>query len=134
MKRRLYIFSIWVAMMGMFLSTMMLHHHHYERICMALEVCSLDGSLNDEHTEHHDTEHDGCQVNQMHHFLVKNKVAKSTVRLVLDASQQTFVRPADVRFFCLSARVATEWETATLLLPEESCSALSRRGPPLFFS
>ena len=59
MKRRLYIFSIWIATMGMLLSTVMLHHHHYERICMVVEVCSQDGSLNDEHTEHHDTEHEG---------------------------------------------------------------------------
>lgn len=83
MKRRLYIFSIWIAMMGMLLSTVMLHHHHYERICMVVEVCSQDGSLNDEHTEHHDTEHEGCQVKQMHHFIVKNRVVKSAVKSFL---------------------------------------------------
>ena len=84
MKRRLYIFSIWIATMGMLLSTVMLHHHHYERICMVVEVCSQDGSLNDEHTEHHDTEHEGCQVKQMHHFIFKNRVVKSAVKKLLD--------------------------------------------------
>lgn len=132
MKRRLYIFSIWIATMGMLLSTVMLHHHHYERICMVVEVCSQDGSLNDEHTEHHDTEHEGCQVKQMHHFIVKNRVVKSAVKKLLDASMQVFVLPADSRFFCLSSCVATEWQALTLPLSEESCSVLSRRGPPLF--
>lgn len=132
MKRRLYIFSIWIATMGMLLSTVMLHHHHYERICMVVEVCSQDGSLNDEHTEHHDTEHEGCQVKQMHHFIVKNRVVESAVKKLLDAHHlQVFVLPAEARFFCLSACVATEWQ-ALLPLSEESCSAFSRRGPPLF--
>lgn len=132
MKRRLYIFSIWIATMGMLLSTVILHHHHYERICMVVEVCSQDGSLNDEHTEHHDTEHEGCQVKQMHHFIVKNRVVKSAVKKLLDASLQAFVLPADSRFFSLSSCVATEWQALTLPLPEESCSAYSRRGPPMF--
>lgn len=132
MKRRLYIFSIWIATMGMLLSTVMLHHHHFERICMVVEVCSQDGTLNDEHTEHHDTEHEGCQVKQMHHFLVKNRVVKSAVKKLLDASLQAFVLPAEARFFCLSSCVATEWQALTLPLSEESCSVLSRRGPPLF--
>lgn len=132
MKRRLYIFSIWIATMGMLLSTVMLHHHHYERICMVVEVCSQDGSLNDEHTEHHDTEHEGCQVKQMHHFLVKNRVVKSAVKKLLDASLQAIVLPAEVRFFCLSSCVATEWQALTLPLSEESCSAYNRRGPPMF--
>ena len=129
MKRRLYIFSIWIATMGMLLSTVMLHHHHYERICMVVEVCSL----NDGHTEHHDTEHEGCQVKQMHHFIVKNRVVKSAVKKLLDAHHlQVFVLPAEACFFCLSACVATEWQALTLPLSEESCSAFSRRGPPLF--
>lgn len=132
MKRRLYIFSIWIATMGMLLSTVMLHHHHYERICMVVEVCSQDGSLNDEHTEHHDTEHEGCQVKQMHHFIVKNRVVKSAVKKLLDASLQAFVLPAEARFFCFSSCVATEWQALTLPLSEESCSAFSRRGPPMF--
>ena len=132
MKRRLYIFSIWIATMGMLLSTVMLHHHHYERICMVVEVCSQDGTLNDEHTEHHDTEHEGCQVKQMHHFLVKNRVVKSAVKKLLDASLQVFVLPAEARFFCLSSCVATEWQALTLPLSEESCSAYNRRGPPMF--
>lgn len=132
MKRRLYIFSIWIATMGMLLSTVMLHHHHYERICMVVEVCSQDGTLNDEHTEHHDTEHEGCQVKQMHHFLVKNRVVKSAVKKLLDASLQAFVLPAEARFFYLSSCVATEWQALTLPLSEELCSVLSRRGPPLF--
>lgn len=133
MKRRLYIFSIWIATMGMLLSTVMLHHHHYERICMVVEVCSQDGSLNDEHTEHHDTEHEGCQVKQMHHFIVKNRVVESAVKKLLDAHHlQVFVLPAEARFICLSACVATEWQALTLPLSEELCSAFSRRGPPLF--
>lgn len=114
MKRRLYIFSIWIATMGMLLSTVMLHHHHYERICMVVEVCSQDGSLNDEHTEHHDTEHEGCQMKQMHHFIVKNRVVESAVK--------SFLMPIICRsLFFLQKRVSSVflpvWQQSGRLSP-----------------
>ena len=132
-KRILYIFSLWIATITVLLSTVVSHHHHMDRICMVQEQCQEDGNINDEHTEHHDTEHEGCQVKQMHHFIVKNRVVKSAVKKLLDAHHlQVFVLPAEARFICLSACVATEWQALTLPLSEELCSAFSRRGPPLF--
>lgn len=113
MKRRLYIFSIWIATMGMLLSTVMLHHHHYERICMVVEVCSQDGSLNDEHTEHHDTEHEGCQVKQMHHFIVKNRVVKSAVKSFL----MPVCRPLFFLPILVSSVFLPRWQQSGRLLP-----------------
>ena len=52
-KRRLYIFSLWIATLSILLSTVMTHHHHMGRICMIQEQCEQDGNINDEHTEHH---------------------------------------------------------------------------------
>ena len=132
MKRRLYIYSIWVAVMGMLLSTMMLHHHHYERICMVLEECSLDGCFNDEHTDHHDTDHDGCQLKQMQHFLVKNRVEKSIDHLLLDGSLQAFVIPVEVGYVYYAAQVAVDWQMQAAPLPSTSSPSINRRGPPLY--
>lgn len=53
-KRRLYIFSLWIATLSILLSTVMTHHHHMGRICMIQEQCEQDGNINDEHTEHHE--------------------------------------------------------------------------------
>lgn len=53
-KRRLYIFSLWIATLSILLSSVMTHHHHMGRICMIQEQCEQDGNINDEHTDHHD--------------------------------------------------------------------------------
>ena len=111
MKRRLYIFSIWIATMGMLLSTVMLHHHHYERICMVVEACSQDGSLNDEHTEHHDTEHEGCQVKQMHHFIVSARVVKMVNFTSLSFTENSTSVPSErpIQFFWVSLILSLHW-------------------------
>ena len=61
-KKKLYLFSLLVATMSVLLSTVVMHHHHMGRICMVVERCQQDGKLNDEHTEHHENENDGCRV------------------------------------------------------------------------
>ena len=136
MKRRLYIFSIWIATMGMLLSTVMLHHHHYERICMVVEVCSQDGSLNDEHTEHHDQESEGdrenCSVRQMHQFVVNSKVVKNIRKLLVDENHQFVVLscPSLLTLPRLSL-ISVRWQhVAASPLADEVAAGYSRRGPP----
>ena len=73
-KKKLYLFSLLVATMSVLLSTVVMHHHHMGRICMVVERCQQDGKLNDEHTEHHENENDGCRVHQMHHFVTNGKI------------------------------------------------------------
>ena len=64
-KKKLYLFSLFVATMSVLLSTVVMHHHHMGRICMVVERCQQDGNFNDEHTEHHEKEADSCRVHQL---------------------------------------------------------------------
>ena len=136
MKRRLYIYSIWVAVMGMLLSTMMLHHHHYERICMVLEECSLDGCFNDEHTDHHDqesnTDRGNCRVHQMHHFVTNAKVVKGIRKLLVDESHQFVVLScSSLLILPRLSLISVRWQhVAVSPLAEELAAGYSRRGPP----
>ena len=83
-KKKLYLFSLLVATMSVLLSTVVMHHHHMGRICMVVERCQQDGKLNDEHTEHHENENDGCRVHQMHHFVTNGKIVKSIQKQLFD--------------------------------------------------
>ena len=132
MKRRLYIFSIWIATMGMLLSTVMLHHHHYERICMVVEVCSQDGSLNDEHTEHHENENDGCRVHQMHHFVTNGKIVKNIQKQLFDGDHLLSVLSSEYLFIPTSSIICVRWQQFAPSLPCVDETAISRRGPPSF--
>ena len=132
MKRRLYIFSIWIATMGMLLSTVMLHHHHYERICMVVEVCSQDGSLNDEHTEHHEKEADGCRMHQLHHFVTNSKILKGIQKQLFDGSHLLSMLSSEYLFIPTSSLVSVRWQQFAASLPCADETAISRRGPPSF--
>ena len=132
-KRRLYIFSLWVATLGVLLSTVMMHHHHMGRICMVMEQCERDGNYNDQHTEHHENEQEGCRVHQMHHFVTNAKVVKSIKLHILGADllgaclngSQPILVP------CLSL-VAVRWQHAATPLQEWEAASGGRRGPPIF--
>lgn len=57
MLRKLSIVPILLAMMMVTLATVMPHHHHQTMICIVEEVCGIDGSNDDEHTQHSDANH-----------------------------------------------------------------------------
>ncbi len=85
-KKKLYLFSLLVATMSVLLSTVVMHHHHMGRICMVVERCQQDGNFNDEHTEHHEKEADGCRVHQMHHFVTNGKIVKNIQKQLFDGN------------------------------------------------
>ena len=131
MRRRIYILSLWVATLGMLLSTVVMHHHHFERICMVMEECEQDGCLNDEHTEHHDNEQEGCQVHQMHHFVNNAKVVKSIQRHLLDQCRLVFTLYQGFPLHELVALSITRWQEVTTSLSLGCLPSCHRRGPPM---
>lgn len=134
-KKKLYIFSLWIATMSVLLSTVMAHHHHMGRICMVLEQCQEDGNFNDEHTHHHENEQDGCRVHQMHHFVTNTKVVKSIMKHIFDGKIFVFCCQSHASAFFLSTVIITRWQEKSASLPGKIFPNLSRRGPPsiLFF-
>lgn len=134
MKRGTFLASLWIATLAMLLSTVLLHHHHMAQICLAVEQCQVDGNLNDEHTEHHENEQEGCSVHQMHHFIVNAKVVKN-IRQQLSAPTQALAlvakllsaQPATVRLLSTSVFASDQRR-----LPSGDPIVLTRRGPPLF--
>lgn len=80
MKKKIYISILWIATFMVFVSTVMAHHHHHlSEICTVIEQCDIDGNENDEHTEHHEneSEENGCNIQQMHAFIINTKTASS---------------------------------------------------------
>lgn len=134
-KRRLYIFSLWVATLSVLLSTVMTHHHHMGRICMIEEQCQQDGNVNDEHTEHHDEENEAdrenCRVHQMHSFFTNAKVVKSIQKQILDGSLVLdCLLPHTYSLIVADALVVVRWQHKAYPLPSEMLPQKSRRGPP----
>jgi len=119
--------------MSVLLSTVMSHHHHMGRICMVMEQCQEDGNYNDEHTEHHENEQEGCRVHQMHHFVTNAKVVKGLQRLIFDGSHLFFVLSSRYIFIPTQALATVEWQERAASLPSFWLLGISRRGPPCFF-
>lgn len=132
-KRRIYLFSLWMATCSLLLSSVILHHHHLNSICFVEERCAEDGNVNDEHTEHHESEHDGCSVSQMHHFLLNAKVVKSIHKHILDGSQALMaVLPSHHVFFPTIGMVVTMWQQSISPILGNCGLGYDRRGPPCF--
>lgn len=137
-KRRLYIFSLWIATLSILLSTVMTHHHHMGRICMIQEQCEQDGNINDEHTEHHDQEsnsdRENCSVRQMHQFVVNSKVAKSIRKITADdhqASAPAFYSHHSYALIPSLSLTQVQWQhRAASPLSDGLAAGYSRRGPP----
>ena len=133
MKKRLYIFHLWMATFAMLLSTIVMHHHHYDRICMVLEQCAEDGNLNDEHTEHHENEQEGCRVHQMHHFVINAKVVKDIRKHISDVGTMLQAMVPDMIWLSLDYKLLTvKWQENTEPLGDDFSSAHYLRGPPMF--
>lgn len=132
MKKRLYIFCLWIATASVLLSTVMSHHHHMGRICMVVEQCQEDGNYNDEHTEHHENEQEGCQIHQMHHFVTNAKVVKGVQRLIFDGNALCCaILPYNpYSFIPKFSLVAARWQRYASPIGEGRQTSLGRRGPP----
>lgn len=132
MKRQLYIFNLWIATLSVLLSTFMMHHHHEGRVCLVEEICTEDGNINDEHTDHCENEQEGCQVYQMHHFIINAKVVKSIQKQILDGGVLAVTLPDNVSFFPIFSLLTTHWQTNTVPLLQGNSADIYRRGPPMF--
>lgn len=132
MKRRFYFLTLWIATLSMLLSTMMMHHHHEGKVCLVEERCAEDGNINDEHTEHHENEQEGCQVHQMHHFLINAKVVKSIKQHIQDGHLQAMLgTSASFEFILENGLVVSEWQEITEPLSQKAFRPNYRRGPPM---
>ena len=131
-KKKLYLFSLLVATMSVLLSTVVMHHHHMGRICMVVERCQQDGNLNDEHTEHHENENDGCRMHQMHHFVTNGKIVKSIQKQLFDGDHLLSVLSSEYLFIPTSSIISVRWQQFAASLPCVDETAISRRGPPSF--
>lgn len=115
----------------MILSTLVMHHHHEGKVCLVEERCTEDGNVNDEHTEHHENEQEGCRVHQMHHFIINAKVVKSIKKHILDGNQVA-VALAYSTFYVVPdySLTITEWQEQSEPLSDEALQQIYRRGPP----
>ncbi len=134
-KKKLYIFSLWIATMSLLLFIVMAHHHHMWRICMFLEQCQEDGDFNDEHTHHHENEQEGCRVHQMHHFFTNTKVVKCIRKHIFDGTLLLSYSQSNDFFIFLSSAIIIRRQEKGTSLSEQFLPGLSRRGPPsiMFF-
>lgn len=131
-KKKLYLFSLLVATMSVLLSTVVMHHHHMGRICMVVERCQQDGKLNDEHTEHHENENDGCRVHQMHNFVTNGKIVKNIQKQLFDGNHLLSVLSSEYLFIPTSSIICVRWQQFAASFPCVDETAISRRGPPSF--
>ena len=131
-KKKLYLFSLLVATMSVLLSTVVMHHHHMGRICMVVERCQQDGNFNDEHTEHHENETDGCRVHQMHHFVTNGKIVKSIQKQLFDGNHLLSILSSEYLFIPTSSIISVRWQQFAAGLPGVDETAICRRGPPSF--
>lgn len=134
MKRRLYLFTLWMATSLVLLSTLMMHHHHAERVCFIEERCSEDGHVNDAHTSHQENEQEGCRLHQMHHFIINAKVVKEVRKHLLsdDASFVLAMLPDGISLAASCALQTVEWQERSQPLGEGIPPNHSLRGPPIY--
>ena len=116
----------------MMLSTMVMHHHHEGKVCLVEERCAEDGNINDEHTEHHENEQEGCRVHQMHHFIINAKMVKTIKKHILDGNQaMQGILGLSMAFLAADyGLVLTQWQELTLPLSLGAHGLQYRRGPP----
>ena len=66
MKKKVYIFCIWLATLLMLSTAFLPHHHHLKMLCFTQEKCQVDNRVNDQHTTHQTTgTESGCAIEQI---------------------------------------------------------------------
>ena len=85
MKRTVYIFCLWWATLAVLSVSIMLHHHHVDEVCFALEECASDGNINDIHTQHAPVEGEGtpsdyCAVETAKQFIPARGTASMSAK------------------------------------------------------
>lgn len=131
-KRSLYWMNLWLAACSLLLSTVILHHHHhFHQICFAEEICQKDGVVNDEHTQHHGQEQEGCRFHQMHQFVINSKLHQSILQHTFDR-EQTIVAYLSSPYFSIPVvgLVVAKGQSEACVLPEMWKHVVKRRGPP----
>lgn len=71
MKLLFSILPISIAILLITVFSVVPHHHHKEKLCMAVEICKEDNTYNDQHTEHETSQEEanhenGCIVNTLY--------------------------------------------------------------------
>ena len=137
MKRTVYIFSLWWATLAVLSVSIMLHHHHVNQVCFALEECASDGNINDIHTQHAPTEGEGtpsdyCAVETAKQFIPARGTASMSAKW---GGAQTSHPLAALYGACVPLKAQTRQECPhgrgpRALLPEELCSSGGLRAPP----
>ena len=133
-RRRIYIYSLWLATCVVLLSTVVLHHHHMESVCFVEERCADDGAVNDRHTGHEDNERGECSLGKIHRFVINSKTV-SAVRRHIFYGSHTPLTALPVAYVPVM-----QWCVGVAQWPSEpspgACSTLlpsvSRRGPPAY--
>ena len=134
MKRKGYIFCLYLAMLIVLSTNMLAHHHHFNNLCFDVEICSIDGNINDAHTSdpcQNNSSDDTCEIEQMRTFLTS---AKSVQQLQQSISAQSHLLYTVVPEF-LYLLHDTEKHTTTfhdfiILIPEKYVFSGGLRAPP----
>ena len=135
MKKRCYIFSLLLAMLIVLSSNMLAHHHHLNEICFDVEICSIDGNINDNHTSdpcQSNSSDDTCEIEQMHTFLTS---VKSVLQLQQTIFSQPFIFYAVVPRLLFPLYYLEQQQTAfseiIIKIPERFVSSGGLRAPPV---
>ena len=135
MRKRCYIFCLYLAILIVLSTSMLAHHHHLKETCFDVEICSIDGNINDEHTSDPcQNEHSGdtCEIEQMQTFLTN---ARSNLQL-----QQNFFSESHL-FYAVATELPTllhilEQQQTTfskviIFISEKLISSAGLRAPPV---
>ena len=136
MKKKVSIFSLWLATFMMLSVTILSHHHHFQQACFMEDICQMDDHIDDGCTAHHSSENeaqtDNCSVEQIKHVIKSEKSARQITQAIsrqahlLYAFSPSKVLPSiDVSLFC---EASTE---PTVRLLEVYVSFCGLRAPPI---
>lgn len=137
MKRTVYIFCLWWATLAVLSVSIMLHHHHVDEVCFALEECASDGNINDIHTQHAPTEGEGtpsdyCAVETAKQFIPAQGTASMAAKWgrARVCHLLNVVCGAGLPLMGQTQQERPHDHRPQASLPEEQCSSGGLRAPP----